>query len=127
MTTVTTKDTAWLSQQPRFGTGILHLVLLVLVGLFAGVFEALLFLTLSRVPLAVHFPVAARLLYFVHLVPLLAGLSCWRAVGRGESKGIMNQAAASLCYGVIAALLSAAYVALGCMELAFVLPSIVNR
>jgi len=127
MTTATTKDVAALpSQQPDSGARLRRLLYLVLVSLLAGVFEVFLILTLKRVPLGSRFPMAADLLSFFHLLPLLAGLSCWANVRRAEVNGRINQLAAHLCYGVIAAILSATYVVLACMELAFVLPWVSN-
>lgn len=122
MTDGTSYSTIGVSQPRDYFGGRARSLLLAFVSLLAGTFEIFLLLTVSRVPLSIHFPIVAYLLPLFHMLPWLAGLSCWHAVRRARIKGSVSPLAADLCYGVIGALLSATYVVLGCMELALVLP-----
>jgi len=121
-------STTQLSQQQRgyFG-GRSQGIFLALVSLLAGAFEVFLLLIVRRVSLSIHVPAPAYLLPLFHLLPWLAGLSCWSSVRRSRIKGAISPTAADLCYSMIIALLAATYVALGFMELTFVLLWATNR
>jgi hypothetical protein len=98
-----------------------RLLLLGLISLLVLTFEVFLLLTIGRVR-SLRLPMAAYLLPVFHLLPWLAGLSCWARVRRSGTKGEISPSAADLCYRVIIALLSATYVVLGLFELSLALP-----
>jgi hypothetical protein len=118
MMEATSSSTTQLGQQRSyFGGRPQRLFFLGLVSLLARAFEVFLLLTVKRVPLSTHVPATAYLLPFFHLLPWLAGLSCWGVVKRSRVKDAISLTAADLCYGMIIALLSATYVVLGLVEL----------
>lgn len=97
---------------------LLHLGL---ISLLALTFEVFLLLSIGRLR-SLGLPMAAYSLPFFHLLPWLAGLSCWARVRRSGIMGEISPSAADLCYRIIVALLSATYVVLGLFELALALP-----
>jgi hypothetical protein len=106
------------------GSYPLRMVFLVLVSILAGTFELFLLLTVRSSVLP---PIAAYLMPPFHLLPWLAGLTSWGKVRHALLHGAISAWAAELCYGVILAILSAAYVVLGFFEVASVLRWVPNR
>lgn len=108
-------------QAHKYSGGSSHArtTLLVLISLLAWVLEVLLLAMMWSARTSPGVPASFYLLPIVHLLPWLAALQCLQKVRHAVRNGPLDAAGADICYSVIIALLSTAYVALSACEIAF--------